>query len=333
MRLGDYHNFGRCVQILNKEWITKPRDCHFEFTIFSKRSPLRKFLDEIFTKDGYPLTNLPYLKFKNVIKKSLISNTHVEMLRIEEVKTSLNEEQLKYIGSLMAICLFFGIGDLHEENIIIGRDLSTKNLYIAPIDLEVNLTSTPTLKHTLLLNTNSKHVNPGLIRIKNLIGNPEKVLNILEGFVNGIILLNENITKIRSILSKINSNQKISTRVLVRDTNEYKKKIKSKLYEEESTQLTRGDIPYFFRYYKEKNIYFWKTPNKKQSVSDELNKNTPKKFAIDVINHQRQSICVSQIISFFIQKKVFINSSRSSLFVNNKIIVFKSRGQVFICQK
>jgi hypothetical protein len=133
---GDAHNFGRRVTSVTSKWIKKPRPVLWEQLFLSSASYLRTTVSGIFDTENAinPFKVIPDLKFYT---RQITKSGFVEKIRVQDIGhfNEVREGDLELIGSFIALICWFGISDLHEENVVIGRD-KLGNLIIAPIDIE-----------------------------------------------------------------------------------------------------------------------------------------------------------------------------------------------------
>lgn len=257
-QLGDKHNFGSFVTV-EEEWVIKPRTLFWEFLFLSEDSLLRSRLNWLFKKH---LSYSPFdlfipLAFKDLTKTS----GKVQYIKMNDDEIgNLTELEVNQVGSLIAMCFWFGIGDLHIENMVIGR--RENKLVCFPIDIESIFEKMTHVTQTLLLPSRKIPLDKcGLSKIISHIER-EKALNIVKSFSSTVNLLNEHGYQILSeAMLKHDFSHPI--RVIVRDTNHYKECLKkaelSSLYLSEKLQIERSDIPYFFRFHNSNEIYYWKS--------------------------------------------------------------------------
>ncbi len=292
-KLGDRHNFGLSVCEENG-LIIKPRTLLWEFLFLSESSSIRNYLDTQFLKnyDFSPFATAPILKFY----LDLNYNGAVEKLSLHKLSTDykMSELDFKNIGSVIAIAFWFGIGDLHRENLACGID-NTSKLTFFPIDIECILNQFTHINQTLLVP--SENISPqdcGLSTIlSRLIEAQEKHrLLLLNSFLQSINFLNTLHADIFRILlnEKDILNQPI--RVIPKDTKKYKSSIESSdfadFYNSEVEQLKRKDIPYFFRKSQNKTIYYLKQPAIEEVADfsyDSLTIPSPVSLSVEQSNH------------------------------------------------
>jgi hypothetical protein len=256
----DSHNFGRKV-FRQSDQIIKPRPIGLEWLFLSTDSLLRKLLNEI---DIFCVDDFVDPRFDNYNFDPTLSESSVDFIQLDEVPLVLERKNLLSIGSLIALVQWFGMGDLHSENIFIGFH---KNKFIAsPIDIECIFEEYKIPSQSLIIPSFLiKEEESGLAKVFdalkiNLIENSSSVL--LFGYVDTYLKLSENTKKIFETIKLISSLEKICSRVILRSTKKYYDHIsgfnKLYLHQDEKFQAENGDIPYFFKFLTSQQIYYWK---------------------------------------------------------------------------
>lgn len=259
--LGDKHNFGRAVE-RNGNRIYKPRTIHWEYLFLSPESDLRKKLKELHrhARIADPFTLAPSLKF---FESSKFGGS-LEFLELTEETLAVNDVKRcsGEIGSLLALCLWFGLGDLHTENMAVG--ISHGRPVLFPLDIECVFDDLTHVSQTLLLPSNKVPVEKcGFSKVWESIISLSKheKIHMVESFVRTINLYNLNS---ETLLEQIFHDQKTwdhPIRVIINDTAKYREapeELKSKeFYDSELVQIQRGDIPYFFRFARGSEIYYY----------------------------------------------------------------------------
>lgn len=260
---GDTHNFGQSVKRY-KEMIFKPRPLFWEYLFLSKRSKLRIFLEknEKINEISSAFELIPLLEFEFLDKKTsgLVSCFNLD---VEEI-TQLTISEINNVAAFCALFFWFGVGDLHFENVIIGRDQSNK-LICAPIDIECIFDNLINLQQTLLIESeNVKLEKSGLSKILKIIQilDCESKSSFLIEFSKYINFLNINVNNIFEIVKLEIIGFDVPIRIIARNTSDYVSEIldsKTILDKKKSeiTQIQRGDVPYFFRFINDHNIYYY----------------------------------------------------------------------------
>jgi len=264
--VGDLHNFGEFVRFENEK-VFKPRTIFWEYTFLSSKSELRILIESICRNFSItsPFSVAPDLRFES----NDFSNGYIQKLNLSEFENFENELESNSIASMIGMCFWFGIGDLHKDNLFVGRDSNSK-LICFPLDIETIFDKMSHVHQTLLfssevINQENTGLNKILPRIQSL--NEKNRIQFVKKFIEIINLLNDHS---EIILKTVNSNEQHHDRrirVIPRDTKTYKKIIEGlsdicDLTKEEEIQIRRGDIPYFFRELDSDKIYYYKNKNK-----------------------------------------------------------------------
>ena len=246
MTLGDLHNFGKAVRCETTPdgdtWFEKPRTVFWEHLFFGVKSPLRQFFSKqeiIFGLNVEPIAPTNTGRCLQVKRENLISN-------------NCNYS----FGYLLGYSYLFGVQDLFCENLI----ETCRN--IQPIDAEIVL-SKFFLPHesSLMPFKTISYERSGLALMKpeaKLIS-PQNLSEIVDGFID---VLQEATSFSEQIVDSIEreiAGCKVPIRILLRPTSEYRdwQQHIGRYLPEEIDQLSRGDIPYFFKLIGDESIYFF----------------------------------------------------------------------------
>ena len=237
MILGDFHNFGNAVrrEALNPTLIFKPRSLYWENLFFGKLSPLSQLVRDSPIQEHFSLEQIPYCG--RICQGEVIESS------------SASFDPFGY-GFLMGYCFFFGIQDLHYKNII------RTNHGAQPIDVEVVLSDLITPSQTLLVP--GRNVEYERTPLALYMDQSEVSLDMLcvmlkgyESAYDWICRRNQN------ILNALVIDPKECIRVIFRNSNEYRTPAAlSDLTFEENKQISRGDIPFFFKFLSNQNVYY-----------------------------------------------------------------------------
>lgn len=259
----DFHNFGRKVRV-EKNTVFKPRSLFLEFLIYSQKSQFRSYLDE----HGGDLFNmLPYIEFLDhpLMGRLGLHDNSYKYLEISSLESPLVKKQIESIGSILALMTFLGVSDLTKTNILFG--LFDKRPVFVPIDLEVFLVSSyPSgLK---LAPISSEHIYccsgiSHLINYQDRFKDIDFEISLMVGFHNACKFLEQHQGELQELFLQENTYPRI-TRVLLRSTMDYFLMLNSvrglEGFSEEVEQLSRNEIPYFFKFIDGGNeIYFWES--------------------------------------------------------------------------
>lgn len=183
------------------------------------------------------------------------------MVAIEADQRTSQISDYYAFGQLLAYCFYFGLQDIHKDNLLICR----QGLQV--VDVEQAFSDLILPNQTLLLPPN-RHItwSAGLnllttLKIEQLVRPKAKIL--VEGF-NDLtsIFINEH-AAIRSVLlSSLKEFEQQPIRIFFRGTKEYAEDLLGETMipnciAEEKTQLDRGDIPYFFMFLGKRQVYFY----------------------------------------------------------------------------
>ncbi len=305
---GDFHNFGKYVFQANDKTIYKPRNIFWEWIFLDSKSPLRKlFSQDLKYKNRDLFESFPDLKFYS---DDFYNSGFVEILKFDSL-LELNDNINIQIGSFAAIMAWFGIGDLHFDNLAIGYEYKNQKQIFCPLDIETIFEDISLLNEIALIppiiQNNSKFGFHELVTLYKKI-NPEKYLSIiLKNFVDIIRFLDENENKILNIFYGIELFYQSKIRIIPRSTNDYKIALEKKgelmdpsIYLSEQTQLFRNDIPYYFRFISSRDIFHF---------------NSPTNFILSDISQDIEKFKISKL-------RVFENSNLSRPL--NRDLLFKS---------
>lgn len=261
-QLGDSHNFGKYVYQIDN-YIYKPRTVFWEEMFLSKKSKIRILISDFFDKNCMAnCFNLaPNLEFN--ITDDMTSK--VEALALEELTVDffLTSQQFAEIGCLFATIFWFGIGDLHIDNVAFGKD--EKNHLVAfPIDIETIFNQVANINQTLLIPGDIVPLTKsGIGKMWSFleIGTESDKINLILAFLSTINFLNSSAESIFNTLISYPAVNKIPIRIIPRDTKKYMENINKKNYDlyfkSEKIQLDRNEVPYFFRYLDSSEIFYY----------------------------------------------------------------------------
>ncbi len=264
--LGDVHNFGEFVYAENKK-VFKPRTLFWEHLFLNSKSELRKMINQLCDENGLasPFNIAPDLEFELLN----FSNGWVERLRLSQNTKQLTINESQSVAAVVGLCFWFGIGDLHFENVFIGRN-ENDTLICFPIDIEVIFEKLTHVNQTLLFPSNIiSERKCGLSNIlNNLSGlNEDSKFIFIKTFLEFISMLNENAESILSKIIELNKDGNNYLRIILRDTKTYIEILEGSLkcadlIPEELVQIARGEVPFFVRLLDSDQIYYFKNKNK-----------------------------------------------------------------------
>lgn len=247
--LGDFHNFGRRVHVVRSGNLFKPRTVRWEQLLLS-RSDFKEFLNGIFLKnfEWSPFNLFPTLTFSEVTDHC-IGSGQVEILEELQGPHTLTEMETVQIGSVIGLCSWLGLSDLHEDNFSFGRK-QTGHLICAPLDIECIFNDFALPSQTHIVTVKNTINSAGLTKLNtNIEAKVSKnfLACLTHGYLASLHFLESNRTVIAVKFSEIENHVDWPVRVIVKDTKEYHSSSVLGLIPHELEQLHRGDIPYFFR--------------------------------------------------------------------------------------
>lgn len=252
---GDLHNFNRSVYkvaLKDGAFFKKPRPVIWETLFFGNKSPLKN----IFSNTAIQM------ELNQLASSGFFEN---DMLEVSKSDRAISESDFYCFGQLLGYCYYFGIQDIHKDNIII----SDKGIQV--IDVENAFSNFILPNQSLLLPANKEITwSAGLnLLTKDNLGELSQVYasNIIEGFVFISEYFYKHWAQIKMILLQ-NKDTFINypIRVFFRGTKEYTEHLKGiaqiqNLFEEETIQLVRNDVPYFFKIIGKSDVFYYTTNN------------------------------------------------------------------------
>ncbi|MBL7542231.1 MAG: DUF4135 domain-containing protein [Bdellovibrionaceae bacterium] len=249
MFLADTHNFGQQVKRVQQGtdalpcfYFDKPRSVYWEWLFFGQTSPLKNIF-EFKSRD-------PYKTLSNYL-----FNLDIEILgkwrgrskEVVEWSGAITNEHFYAFGALIAYCYIFGIRDLHKQNLI-----KTES-HFQVVDAEVVFTRLILPSETLLLPF--KHIGYELSGIGVFANNKsehtlEQKQEIIDGYMDMFSFVIDKKNQIDEIFSSLKLDSH-PIRVIIRNTSEYKSILESNeenILKSELCQLSRGDVPFYFKY-------------------------------------------------------------------------------------
>lgn len=258
---GDFHNFGNKVVLSNKKAI-KPRPVGVEWLFLSMESDLRVLLKNAF---GTKVDCLPNLKFScNTFSPSL-RKSEVDLLKVKPLERALIKSELAQIGTIIGLVQWFGLGDLHEENIAFGLDNFGKFIF-SPIDIECifedyKIPSLSLMLPSYLLEEEGCGCYAVIEHLKKYPQDDAPAI-ILSAYIDSIKILDTIKKQVYSAIFKNGNPGELASRVIFRETEAYVKALRASsdydsFFNDEKKQLLNGDVPYFFRFLDSDKVYYW----------------------------------------------------------------------------
>lgn len=265
-KLGDSHNFGKFV-FEKDEKVYKPRELYWEFLFLSNESPLRHFIhsQSLLLNIASPFSLAPDL-FVDINSKDI---GFVQKISLQELQSDfiIQENNFADIGALLALSFWFGIGDLHRDNIKIGLN-SSSDFICFPIDIENIFDQMTHLQQTLLVPSSRVGLeNCGFVKIWKFIiqAHEDCQVKLILSFIDSINFFNSNAKKIIEIVTRDSQVNDKFIRIIPRDTKTYSESILlnnfENFFESEKVQLLRNEIPYFIRKPSDKKLYYFSDKN------------------------------------------------------------------------
>ncbi len=258
--------------------VIKPRPLCWEALFLSPvPHPFKRALAEAFRKGGCPspMEVLPSLNFTGAeLLVPFTAERSVDFLSLSPLapgELSLHEVEL--IGSVVGLCVWFGIADLHHENMALGRD-GTGNLRFGPLDIECVLEDLDLPSQSNLVPGKSMR-NPhqaGLGALKRALGGEPRLeisAALLGGYLGALEALRAEEGDLAVALWEAPGFSDWPIRIILRPTNQYADVLENRfdpaalvpgLLEAERTQLAAKDYPCFYRRAGARGL-FWITPS------------------------------------------------------------------------
>lgn len=262
--LGDSHNFGRRV-FERSGVIVKPRTVFWEWLFLSPESPLRQF----FAASTEPalFSFLPHLNFGTPKTREGGDVQRMDLQPLADLSVERKRELALVTGRSLAFWSWFGVADLHWENMVLGLD-AHGHIVFTPLDIEMVLADLSYPTETKLIPDADPEVADvcrhaaGVRRILPYLGKPVgagDVVVMARAYLHMLGFLDRQAKSITDVLNNLSELREMPIRVCLRGTDEYVqgdwKSLWPPLLDEEKEQLDRGDIPYFFRLYDKLGIH------------------------------------------------------------------------------
>jgi len=304
---GDSHNLGKRVR-LNGNVLVKPRSTYFEKLFLNKSSELRNFFRNSNTSLEELDTYYPDLKFTEVNSGICFAETKITKLE-ESIPSEISKFLCRSIGKNIALMQWFGISDLHCQNMMFFQKNNMTS--VCPIDIEVIFSDIFYPSQSYLIG--KKNGVAGFKKIEEInYDNPlENFIEIFKSYTETIESLNFLKPKIESLLQEILPKDAV-VRAIFRDTQMYINKSNIEKYEEsERVQLKRGDVPFYYKSIWEDKYYFISENEGIKSVPfqelNELKKNTkglPQDFLKyferkNIVDRLKTTLTIAEIYSYF----------------------------------
>jgi len=269
--LGDAHNFGRRVE-RRENVVFKPRSVYWEWLFLSSSSPLRQYLSQAARDDGLEEGLFAFLPDLHFASPEARDGSEVQAITLDALPTLDADRQrdlAAIVGRSIALWAWFGVADLHWENLVLGVDKSGKIIF-SPVDIEMVWAdlSLPT-ETKLLPDADEEYAEicrhaAGVRRVLPYLGKPidvQQLMTIVSAYQQMLIFLDRHARDIATLVGELPQLRTMPIRICLRGTEEYvqgnRKSLWPPLLNEEKEQLERGDIPYFFRLYDKPGIHYF----------------------------------------------------------------------------
>ncbi len=234
-------------------WILKPRPIFWEWLFLAGESPLRQYCSNL---SDDPFTYFPILKFPephSIREFSENKQEYFEDGNLETVSGVISEA----LGRLLGIIHFFGLSDLHFENLKIG--VKDEDCYFFPVDIETAFDPLNLISQSYFLKSVSNDNSVvGVSSIKSLDFNVAETVNT---YLETQSTLSVSAKELNTLIRDLNP-KSIPVRRILRDTKTYYKALenprasKTNFHICELEQLERGDIPYFYSYLDKPQLFY-----------------------------------------------------------------------------
>ncbi len=283
---GDTHNFGKRVKLLPDGSLFKPRCLLWEQKILSRSSPFRCYLESLFSANSTasPFRFAPHLDFKidkNFVYSGSVTPIQPAHQQLTDLGSELDACAFQAIGSMIGLCVWLGINDIHHENIFWGKDQHGKLVFF-PIDIECIFDKLILPSQTSLIpnsqHPEESHDRAGVFSLRQQLTKIRSwphIAALISGFTQTVETLQNSISGISDVLMSDSNIDKAPIRMVPRATQIYFDYLKGKnptlkktLLNSELEQLSRGDIPYFFRFLNSPQVYNYTTEDGHYRESD-----------------------------------------------------------------
>jgi len=257
--LADTHNFGQQVKRVQQGtdalpcfYYNKPRSVYWEWLFFGQTSPLKNIF-EIKARDSYKA--LSHYLFNLDIE--ILGKWRGRSKEVVEWPGDITNEHFYAFGVLIAYCYIFGIRDLHKQNLI------KTETHFQVVDVEVVFTRLILPSETLLLPF--KHIGYELAGIGVFANDKsehitEQKQQIIDGYMDMFSFVIDKKNQIDEVFSSLKLDSH-PIRVIIRNTSEYKNVLDNRpdnILKSELCQLSRGDVPYYFKYLGRSELFWLK---------------------------------------------------------------------------
>jgi hypothetical protein len=268
--LGDSHNFGRRVSLRARR-VHKPRTLLWEWLFLARESPLRRLLNESAEGCGFEagaFEFLPALRFYDERSRDGGEVERVALKPLPVLSRDGKRRLAEIVGRSLSLFSFLGVSDLHWENLVLGAGPRGRIVF-GPLDIEMILADLALPTETKLLpDADPEYADVcrhacGVRRVLPYLGKPiaaEHLLAMIGAYRATLALLERQAPVIANVIAALPDLPETPIRVCLRSTDEYVRadpNLFPPLLDAELEQLSRGDIPYFFRLYGRPGIHYF----------------------------------------------------------------------------
>ncbi len=336
----DRHNFGKQVEEITRAsetWFRKPRPTFWEGLFFGKDSSLVNCFNEIGANGFKPLSQ--YF-FNLEIQNETEWLGYSKKIETADIKPTL--EHFYAFGALTAYSYIFGIRDLHQHNLVMTPT------HLQAVDIEVVLTKLILPSETILWPF--KTVNwdfAGIGRLTN--SSPQftqkEVQSVFAGYFDLFSCAFKNKEAIEDTL-KASGIKKYPSRMIMRNTSDYTKYLNGtldlNLLESEKLQISRNDIPFYFKFIGKKDLFWLSSPEASSkemqlgifqddvdrhsidpTILLEENLSTPRKMIQGALHMMRFFSDSKDLKTFSLKNNLEISILERKLVINSKIYITK----------
>jgi|GEM_PF-4235478 len=260
-RTGDFHNFGQRVEEKGEQnpVFSKPRTVFWEHLFFGKQSPLLPILNQLsFSNGAFTLGSL----FCRLEVSSSDSWRTGEVKKIFESTTNNSDQIFLKFGALAGYATAMGLQDLHRENVLFDE------IGPLPVDIEIVFSKIILPNETHLMSRQKDRTTPLSLAQEKWPFDGVAFFEFLDGFSTTVQFISAKVGELRqTIESAIHGcTYPPPVRVLLRPTQFYREWFAGKgretlLSDEETLQLERGDVPYFFKSLGGNPVSYFEKPN------------------------------------------------------------------------
>lgn len=295
MKHGDPHNGGKSVVTTNAAAI-KPRPILWEWLLLAVDSDLRRAIATSFSqKIGHsPFDCVPYLGFRT--NPNLLEGGEVELFSGPGWLGPPTSEECYRLGLYCGLMTFLGVSDLHDENITVQCGAGLPFVF-ACVDVESVFLDISDPRGTGLIPARAKsphHHGLSLLPCELPAGGP---VRLVRGYADAVIGLTSLAGDIADIIAMQPRLGDCPIRILPRDTSCYYAFLEGRgaLFAPhfsvcETTQLGRGDIPYYFCTLNDPTLRYWSEGGEPRpsTIAADLLKRLPSLFDPRSATHLRR---------------------------------------------